>query len=578
MVVFLALAATARRGHAAGRDAHAALVRRGRVVRDALAPARPGAAGRAPDRHRLPLVCGAEAPTGPPIVAVEGGPGLPVDRQPRRVPRDLRAAAAPARPAAGRQPRHRRLGADRLQERAVVHRAHVGPAFARRARALRAGDRRALRARRVGAVRHRLRGRRPRRGLRALRLPQGRPLRRLLRQLLRAGLRRPPPARRCTRWCSTRPTRGAASTRGTRPRVRRARLALEIVSPGAVDAARRAAGRGCARRRSPARTRDADGSALQRARRPARARRHGPGRGLGPGDPARARRVGARRAGRRRRAAAAARRARPDTWNHTPGDADYFSRGAVPRASTCTATTPQRARASRGRAPDALRAVHRRRVADDQRLLAALRRLPRLAEAAQAAAAPAGRKLPASVPILIVGGDLDSLTPLADAPGVRAEAGRRTCEIVTLRNTVHVTSEGDNYLVEGMRCARTRDPLVPARRAERARARRRSRALHTPRLPADARRRRARDARLRPRPGRDRPPRRHGRRAGVRRRDRSAASTRAPTAGPGLRGGAFTARGRRRITLRDVRFVSDATVDGDRAPGTPRPAARRRGR
>ena len=27
--------------------------------------------------------------------------------------------------------------------------------------------------------------------------------------------------------------------------------------------------------------------------------------------------------------------------------------------------------------------------------------------------------------------------------------------VVTLRNTVHVTSEGDNYLIEGMRCART---------------------------------------------------------------------------------------------------------------------------
>ena len=33
-------------------------------------------------------------------------------------------------------------------------------------------------------------------------------------------------------------------------------------------------------------------------------------------------------------------------------------------------------------------------------------------------------KLPAGVPILIIGGDLDSLTPLLDAPVVRAEAGR----------------------------------------------------------------------------------------------------------------------------------------------------------
>ena len=63
------------------------------------------------------------------------------------------------------------------------------------------------------------------------------------------------------------------------------------------------------------------------------------------------------------------------------------------------------------------------------------------------------RRLPASVPVLIVGGDLDSLTPLSDAPdfGPKLAANVR---IVTLRNTVHVTSQGGTHLVEGTRCAR----------------------------------------------------------------------------------------------------------------------------
>ena len=63
-----------------------------------------------------------------------GRAGLPVDGHPRGVPRDLRAAAAHARAAAGRQPRDRRLGADRLQERAVVRRAHVRAARSRAGR------------------------------------------------------------------------------------------------------------------------------------------------------------------------------------------------------------------------------------------------------------------------------------------------------------------------------------------------------------------------------------------------------------------------------------------------------------
>ena len=57
------------------------------------------------------------------------------------------------------------------------------------------------------------------------------------------------------------------------------------------------------------------------------------------------------------------------------------------------------------------------------------------------------------MPVLIAGGDLDSLTPLSDAPVFGPELGENV-RIVTLRNTVHVTSQGDNHLVEGKRCAR----------------------------------------------------------------------------------------------------------------------------
>ncbi len=61
--------------------------------------------------------------------------------------------------------------------------------------------------------------------------------------------------------------------------------------------------------------------------------------------------------------------------------------------------------------------------------------------------------LPGSVPILIVGGDLDSLTPFADAQDFGPKLGDNVT-IVELPNTVHVTSEGDTYLVKGAACGR----------------------------------------------------------------------------------------------------------------------------
>jgi pimeloyl-ACP methyl ester carboxylesterase len=61
--------------------------------------------------------------------------------------------------------------------------------------------------------------------------------------------------------------------------------------------------------------------------------------------------------------------------------------------------------------------------------------------------------LPGDVPILIVGGDLDSLTPFADAQDFGPELGDNV-QVVKLPNTVHVTSEGDTYLVKGAACGR----------------------------------------------------------------------------------------------------------------------------
>ena len=60
--------------------------------------------------------------------------------------------------------------------------------------------------------------------------------------------------------------------------------------------------------------------------------------------------------------------------------------------------------------------------------------------------------LPASIPMLIVGGDLDSLTPLSDAKVFGPTLAERT-RIVTLPNTVHVTSQDYTTLTIGAECA-----------------------------------------------------------------------------------------------------------------------------
>ena len=131
--------------------------------------------------------------------------------------------------------------------------------------------------------------------------------------------------------------------------------------------------------------------------------------------------------------------------------------------------------------------------------------------------------LPASVPLLVIGGDLDSLTPLSDAQEFAPKLGRRV-RVVALRNTVHVTSEGDTFLAEGARCARRilrgflRAPAAarlarhPLRRADRDHP-------HARRLPAGPRRRGRGDGRHRARSGRGDAPRGDRGRRRARRRD-----------------------------------------------------------
>jgi pimeloyl-ACP methyl ester carboxylesterase len=63
------------------------------------------------------------------------------------------------------------------------------------------------------------------------------------------------------------------------------------------------------------------------------------------------------------------------------------------------------------------------------------------------------RPLPASVPILIIGGDLDSLTPVADAEAFGPALGARV-RVIVLPNAVHVSSEGGTLLTASMVCAR----------------------------------------------------------------------------------------------------------------------------
>jgi pimeloyl-ACP methyl ester carboxylesterase len=190
---------------------------------------------------------------------------------------------------------------------------------------------------------------------------------------------------------------------------------------------------------------------------------------------------------------------------------------------------------------------------------------PRHVEPAVPAKAPP--PLPASVPLLVIGGDLDSLTPLSDARELAPKLARKV-RVVALRNTVHVTSEGDTFLSDGARCARRilrRFLRAPRRLAALdTRCAARIATIHTPgAYPLDFADAGEATVVSGPDPG-----------AVTRRAVTVAAGALADAIirryysganrGPGLRGGTFTATGDAvvRLGLTAVRFVRDATVDG----------------
>jgi pimeloyl-ACP methyl ester carboxylesterase len=174
------------------------------------------------------------------------------------------------------------------------------------------------------------------------------------------------------------------------------------------------------------------------------------------------------------------------------------------------------------------------------------------------------RPLPDDVPVLVVGGDLDDLTPLHDvrrfAPGLGARV-----RIVDLRNTVHVTSEGETTLNVGETCVRriidrfVVDPAALKRLDTRCAAR--IPPVQTPgSYPLTLAG--ARPASVRGGPARSRRVRRMVTVAAGALAD---ATTRAATLhvdrGAGLRGGHWTRHGGR-FDLRAVRFTEDTSVSG----------------
>ncbi|HEY6887028.1 MAG TPA: hypothetical protein VI300_04585 [Solirubrobacter sp.] len=164
-----------------------------------------------------------------------------------------------------------------------------------------------------------------------------------------------------------------------------------------------------------------------------------------------------------------------------------------------------------------------------------------------------------SVPILILGGDLDSLTPVSDAAAFGPALGDDV-QIVVLKNTVHVTSEGDTYLVEGMRCARRviRSFLRAALQSDCAAT---IPALHTPDYPLTLAAAAPATLVSGPDPGDS------ARRAATVAAQAFADATMrfvyngGARYGAGLRGGRFVASGSK-LTLQRVRFVGDAEVSG----------------
>ena len=74
-------------------------------------------------------------------------------------------------------------------------------------------------------------------------------------------------------------------------------------------------------------------------------------------------------------------------------------------------------------------------------------------------AGPARPLISARVPVLVLGGDLDSWTPASDAPAVLRQIGP-SARLVVLRNAVHTSTEGDVLLTDATRCGRQPGALV----------------------------------------------------------------------------------------------------------------------
>jgi pimeloyl-ACP methyl ester carboxylesterase len=257
------------------------------------------------------------------------------------------------------------------------------------------------------------------------------------------------------------------------------------------------------------------------------------------------------------------------TWSHTPGEAGYFSRGAY-LAVACVdypqlfdlASSPEerRAQLTAQVAPNAFMPFTAREwvsVSGFTQPYDVCLDWPRPLRRP-----PAVPDEKVDVPILIIGGDLDSLTPLADAPLFGPQLGDDV-RIVNVKHTVHVSSQGLDFLTAGARCLRTiiRAFVVAPEAAPDTTCADAVPPLHKPHgYPRTIAGVAPAVALSGPDPG-----------EAARRAATVAAEAFADAVirryysgvdhGPGLRGGRFTARGER-LTLSGVRFVSDASVTG----------------
>ena len=198
-----------------------------------------------------------------------------------------------------------------------------------------------------------------------------------------------------------------------------------------------------------------------------------------------------------------------NTWSHTPTEAAYFSRGLY--LAVACADYPQVS----GPPPDVFAPFTPAEWMSVSGFTQPYDVCDDWPKPHRKPPALPNRRLPASVPVLIVGGDLDSLTPLSDAPDFGPKlAAQRPHRHPAQHRPRHLAGRDAPGGGNALRAAR--DPLVPARRSGRPLRRAHPGRPHGERLPAHARGGRAGDARLRPRSRRRRAPRGDGRRRRVR--------------------------------------------------------------